>query len=359
MIFFFAKFHIVTFFILWLLVFAAYSNVLIAGSMDDAIQDGKNFAVQENAVIRNVPKNLDPDTMPNYQGTNIPEKNYYSAGSTLQSQAESHAASDPNAQYITNARTTRPSQIVDPKTDPLLTHKPANEIRMTALTQTYTGCDSVNIPNASVSVCGSQLICSGGNCTANVGQIHTPSTAGFARAASYLSVLREMTETLDTSTLEVFRGENKRCKDNNFGFFTCCQNPSSAQCNATERELRIDRDELRTHYVGRYKNCDVRLLFFCALWRDYKSYCTFPSKLARIVVVQGRTQISKPYGSPRNPDCSGFTLQELPTVDFESIDLSEYHADVIAEANDGTTPAVVDAVDDIKTKIKNRHQELQ
>ncbi len=359
MIFFFAKFYITKFFIFWLLVFAAHSNVLIAGSMDDAIQGGKNFAVQENAMIRDIPQNLDPDTMPNYQGTNIPEKNYYSAGSALQSQAQSHAASDPNAQYITNARTTRPAHIVDPKTDPLLTHKPANEIRMTALTQTYTGCDSVNIPNASVSVCGSQLICPDGNCTADVGQTHTPSTAGFARAASYLSVLQEMTETLDTSTLEVFRGENKRCKDNNFGFFTCCQNPSNSQCNAMERELRIDRDEQRTHYVGRYKNCDIRLLFFCALWRDYKSYCTFPSKLARIVVVQGRAQIGKAYGGPRNPDCSGFTLQELPTVDFESIDLSEYHADVIAEANAGTTPDVVDAVDDIKTKIEGRHQELQ
>jgi len=47
MIFFFAKFYIAMFFILWLLVFAAHSNVLIASSMDDAIQDGKNFAAQE------------------------------------------------------------------------------------------------------------------------------------------------------------------------------------------------------------------------------------------------------------------------------------------------------------------------
>ncbi|MXX11330.1 MAG: hypothetical protein F4201_01490 [Nitrospira sp. SB0677_bin_15] len=358
MIFFFAKFYIAKFFIFWLLVFAAYPNVLIAGSMDDAIQDGKNFAVQENAVIRDIPQNLDPDTMPNYQGTDVPEKNYYSSTS-LTHDAQTYSATDPSAQYITNARTTRPAYVVDPKTNPLLTHKPANEIRMTALTQTYTGCDSVNIPHASVAVCGSQLICPDGNCTADVGQTHTPSTAGFARAASYLSVLQEMTDTLDTSTLEVFRGENKRCKDNNFGFFTCCQNPGHSQCNAMERELRIDRDEQRTHYVGRYKNCDVRLLFFCALWRDYKSYCTFPSKLARIVVVQGRAQIGKAYGGPRNPDCSGFTLQELPTIDFESIDLSEYHADVIAEANAGATPAVVDAVDDIKTKIKDRHQELQ
>ncbi len=344
----------------WFFVLAgiAGAGAVLAGDRGDAIQDGKNFAVQENAVIRDVPHNLDPDTMPNYHGTNIPEKNYYSAGSTLQSQAESHAASDPNAQYITNARTSRPVQIIDPKTDPLLTHKPANEIRMTALTQTYTGCDSVNIPNASVSVCGSQLICPDGTCTADVGQTHTPSTADFARAASYLSVLQEMTDTLDTSTLEVFRGNNKRCKDNNFGLFTCCQNPGNAQCNAMERELRIDRDEQRTHYVGRYKNCDVRLLFFCALWRDYKSYCAFPSKLARIVVVQGRAQIGKAYGGPRNPDCSGFTLQELPTVDFESIDLSEYHADVIAEANAGTTPAVVDAVDGMKQKLRQRHPNI-
>lgn len=341
--------------LLWFFILA---GVAIAGDMEDAIQDGKNFAVQENAVIRDIPKNLNPDTMPNYQGTDVPEKDYYSSTS-LTHDAQTYSATDPNAQYITNARITRPAHIVDPTTDPLLTHKPANEIRMTALTQTYTGCDSVNIPNASVSVCGSQLICPDGNCTADVGQTHTPSMAGFARAASYLSVLQEMTETLDTSTLEVFRGENKRCKDNNFGFFTCCQNPSNSQCNAMERELRIDRDEQRTHYVGRYKNCDIRALFFCILWRDYKSFCTFPSKLARIVVVQGRAQIGKAYGGPRNPDCSGFTLQELPTVDFEAMDLSEYHSDVIAEANAGTTPAVVDAVEDIQTKLQQRHEEIE
>ena len=340
---------------IWIFILA---GIAVAGDMDDAIQDGKSFASGQNAAIHDIPANLDPTTVPNYAGANVPEKNYYSSGSTLQTQAQTLATTDPTAQYITNARTSRPAHTIDPKTDPLLTHKPANEARMTALAQTYQGCSPVRIPGAAVSVCGSQLICPNGTCTANVGQTHTPSMTGFSKAASYLAVLQEMTETLDPAKLEVFRGENKKCKDNNLGFFTCCQNPSNAQCNAVERELRIDRDEQRTHYVGRYKNCDIRALFFCILWRDYKSYCTFPSKLARIVVVQGRAQIGKAYGGPRNPNCSGFTLAELPRVNFEAIDLSEYYAEVIAEAHAGTTPAAVDATQDITIKLQQRHDEI-
>ena len=348
---------------LWFFILTgiAGAGVVLAGPMEDAIQDGKTFAAGRNTTIRDIPNNLDTNNVPNYQGTNVPETNYYSQGATLQNQAQTHAASDPNAQYITGARTSRPPYTVAPDTDTLLTHKPANEVRMTALTQTYSGCSTVQIPGAAVSVCGSQLICPDGNCTADVGQTHTPSLGGFTKAASYLAVLQGMTDTLDPARLEVFRGEYKKCKrPRPVVSWDCCQNSSSSYCNAQEKELEIDNDALRTHYVGTHNKCQARvpIVGTCIWWHNYKNYCSFPSKLARIVVVQGRAQINKPYGNVRNPDCSGFTLTELPSVDFEAMDLSEYHADAVATANAGTTPPVVDAVDDIKTKLENRHQEL-
>ena len=344
--------------LLWSFILA---GIAIAGDMDDAIQDGKDFALDQNVTIRDVPATLDPATIPNYEGTDVPEKNYYSAGASLQSQAESHAAGDPTAQYITNSRTSRPQHSVDPNTDPTLTHKPANETRMTALTQTYTGCSPVRIAGAQVSICGSQLICPDGNCTAGIGQTHPASLNEFRKAASYLSVLEEMKETYDPHNVQVFGGEGKKCKVSNLGFFNCCRNKGiglsmgMVQCRLEERELAEAQRAKRTHYVGSYTKCDV----FGLNCRSYKTHCVYPSKLARIVVVQGRTQINKRWGSSRSPDCSGFTLDELPTVDFEAMDLSEFYADVEAKAAAGTTPALTQAVDDIQEKLQQRHEEIK
>ena len=76
-------------------------------------------------------------------------------------------------------------------------------------------------------------------------------------------------------------------------------------------------------------------------------------------MVQGRGQIGKSWGGTRSPDCSGFTLDELPTVDFEAMDLSEFYDDVVAAANAGTTPGVADAVTAIKDKLEQRHEEIE
>ena len=76
-------------------------------------------------------------------------------------------------------------------------------------------------------------------------------------------------------------------------------------------------------------------------------------------MVQGRGQIGKSWGGAGGPDCSGFTLDELPAVDFEAMDLSEFYDDVVAAAQAGTTPAVADAVTDIKDKLEQRHGEIR
>ena len=337
------------------------TGTALAGDMEDAIQDGKDFARQRHDTIRDIPANLDPHTLPNYAGTNVPETHYYTSGSTLQSHARTHAATDPTAQYITGSRSGRPHYPVNPKTDALFTHTHATETNMAALTQTYTGCTPVRIALAAVSVCGSQLICPDGTCTSTIGQTPPTSLDGFKKAASHLAVLEEMTDTFDPHHVAVFSGENKKCKVSNLGFFNCCRNSGiglsmgMVQCRLSERELALAQREKRTHYVGSYTRCD----FFGLNCRRYKSHCVYPSKLARIVVVQGRGQIGKSWGGAGSPDCSGFTLDELPTVDFEAMDLSEFYDDVVATANAGTTPAVAEAVTAIKDKLEQRHEEIE
>ena len=330
---------------------------VLSGPMDDSIDDGKSFATTENADIQTVPGTVVPGDLPRYQGTNIPQSDYYTDGTDLQTEADSQILTDDNAQYIHQADQGRRTYNINRTTDPLLTHKSQLETQVTGLTATYSGCTTVQIPGGGAQICGSQLICPDGNCTADIGRDMPTSTAGFQRAATYMALLQEMKDTFDPATLEVFRGEHKKCKrPRPIVTWDCCNYAGNSQCNLEEQELEIDNDVKRTHYVGTHNECQARIPIIgtCIWWHNYKNYCVFPSKLARIIVVQGRVQINKPYGSPRNPNCTGFTLTELATVDFEPMDFSEFQEDVNNQAANQTTPAVDDAADDIKQKLIDR-----
>ena len=59
-----------------------------------------------------------------------------------------------------------------------------------------------------------------------------------------------------------------------------------------------------------------------------QSYCCFNSRLSRILNEQGRAQIGRGWGSATRPDCGGFTLDQLQTLDFSRMDLSEFFAEI-------------------------------
>ncbi|MDR0233432.1 MAG: conjugal transfer protein TraN [Zoogloeaceae bacterium] len=79
------------------------------------------------------------------------------------------------------------------------------------------------------------------------------------------------------------------------------------------------------HKVGSW--CSATLLGGCEEKRE--GWCCFPSKLARIIQEQGRTQLGKPWGDPEEPDCSGFTEEEFQKIDFDKIDFSEFIGDIM------------------------------
>ena len=328
----------------------------LAGDMDDAILAGKGYAKGRNAEIRTMHNDLDGNEteVPNYAGTAIPQSDYYTNGTNLENEARAVGPTDRNSRYIHHADSTRRSYSINRTTDPLLAHKPALETQATGLATTWTGCRDIAVAGGSTQICGSQFICPDGTCTADVGRTMPTSVDGFRRAATSLAIIQEMKDTFDPARLEVFRGQHKKCKrPRPVASWDCCHDSSSSYCNAEDIELFIDNDLKRTHYVGTHNECQARvpLVGTCIWWHNYKDYCSFPSKLARIIVVQGRGQINKPYGRARNPDCSGFSLTELATVDLESMDLSEFVADVDARGAAQTTPAAADAADDLKAKL--------
>lgn len=74
------------------------------------------------------------------------------------------------------------------------------------------------------------------------------------------------------------------------------------------------------HRVG--ERCCKKLVGVCT--KHCRVYCCFNSILARIVHQQGRPQVGIAWGNVSNPNCRGFTPEELASIDFSKIDFTEY-----------------------------------
>lgn len=92
------------------------------------------------------------------------------------------------------------------------------------------------------------------------------------------------------------------------------------KCSEDELGLAVDVDLKKTHFVGSY--CAKKSVFGCTEKRQ--SYCVFASPLARIINEQARPQLGRGWGTPKDPDCSGITLEELVRLDWNQIDLGEW-----------------------------------
>ncbi|MFA5426673.1 MAG: conjugal transfer protein TraN, partial [Sulfurimonas sp.] len=92
-------------------------------------------------------------------------------------------------------------------------------------------------------------------------------------------------------------------------------------CRAEEKLLAEKKKAGNCHYVGEF--CSRRIpLIGCV--QKKKSSCCFNSKLARIINEQGREQLTRSWGSARNPECKGFTPEEFQRLDMSRIDFSEF-----------------------------------
>ena len=143
-------------------------------------------------------------------------------------------------------------------------------------------------------------------------------------------------QTKQCTNFKVFSGHDKRCTPTALAtLFTNCCNLSGwfkSWCSNEERELKKRRIGGTCSEVGDY--CAKRIFGICI--KKKKTYCCFNSKLGRIINEQGRPQIGKSFGSAKNPDCEGFTPEEMSKLDFSRLDLSEYVNDMQSEIDPGS-----------------------
>lgn len=102
-----------------------------------------------------------------------------------------------------------------------------------------------------------------------------------------------------------------------------------AECSDAEKEVALKRDQRLCVPLGDYCSSCIRIFGRCVRCVEKtQSFCCFNSRLARIVNEQGRAQIGKGWGSAQSPDCSGFTPDQLQSLDFAAMDLSEFYAEI-------------------------------
>ena len=58
-------------------------------------------------------------------------------------------------------------------------------------------------------------------------------------------------------------------------------------------------------------------------------YCSFDGTLARIVQEHGRPQIGKDWGTPKDANCDGFTVEEFEKLDLTDADFSDFTDDAM------------------------------
>jgi conjugal transfer mating pair stabilization protein TraN len=105
---------------------------------------------------------------------------------------------------------------------------------------------------------------------------------------------------------------------------------SMMSCNENEGKLAMKEGAGLCHSIGTYCSSCIRVLGSCVACIEHTTgKCCFNSRLSRIVNEQGRGQIGKGWGRAESPDCSGFTIAQLQSLDFAAMDLTEFYASIV------------------------------
>lgn len=105
---------------------------------------------------------------------------------------------------------------------------------------------------------------------------------------------------------------------------------SMMSCSEDEGLLAMKEGANLCHSVGSYCSSCIRALGSCVSCIERTTgKCCFNSLLARIINEQARQQFGKGWGDARNPDCSGFTVEQLQAMDFSAMDLTEFYASIV------------------------------
>ncbi|MFH8654798.1 conjugal transfer protein TraN [Sphingomonas paucimobilis] len=225
--------------------------------------------------------------------------------------------------------------------------------------------------NAPQYICGDDVYCINGDCE----PITREASTEFKDALVALHAIDDASKGFDPNNLTVFSGTRDTCHKPVFGLINCCAGkvsgaltvaaggaalaggpvaiaalatPFLALFACSQDEMKLDiKDRMGfCHKVGTW--CSSSFLGICKTKKT--AYCCFESKLSRVLQEQGRVQLNKPWGKPKNEQCKGFSIAEFQRLDLSKMDFTEVYADFLDAAK---LPDEVQTMTEIQSKIQN------
>ena len=119
----------------------AFQGAVLAQSMpvDEALEAGKAFGNDGLQQTQDLSTNQSADTVPGYQGTDVPEIQYANNPMAIEDTARSQVNDNETGAFVSESATTRPQFQFDKETDPLLTRAAAIEEDPQSVAGTITG----------------------------------------------------------------------------------------------------------------------------------------------------------------------------------------------------------------------------
>lgn len=204
-------------------------------------------------------------------------------------------------------------------------------------------------------VCGTHSFCMDGSCY----QPKSSSNQNFGKDEAQMAAVTGAASSVSNNqqSLKAFSGNGMNCSLAPIGFLNCCANHGWGKdiglgnCTQEEKTLGRDRENGYAIYVGKY--CSDKVLGICLSHR--KSFCVFSGLLAKDVQDQGRHgQLNIGFGSAKNPDCSGLTVNQLQQINFSRIDFSNLEASLEKQSNFPSSSAVAQYIENkIKQEMGN------
>ncbi|MBP9691737.1 MAG: conjugal transfer protein TraN [Alphaproteobacteria bacterium] len=171
---------------------------------------------------------------------------------------------------------------------------------------------------------GNTPFCMDGSCRDQSFEANNEMMSSLAQ----LSLLKNMQGKMNS----IFKGDSHQCSKYILSFKDCCGSGKGwgksiglGGCSENEKLLQKKRQVRLCHYVGTY--CAKKILGKCV--KKKSAFCCFGSKLLKAFQEQGRQQIGLGWGSPKEPLCRGFTIQEIQRIDFSKLDLREAFEDLM------------------------------
>ena len=312
-----------------------------------------------NAAARAIARDSsNADDVPGHVGTDVPERGLTASGMEDAARARLADPDDPGGEAgraVIEGVTVRPERPVAAG-DPGVVRGKSIAANPESAAHRADG-----LASGSVSACGAELEDAGGGgscgsvryCVgAGCETVEPQANTGFVEATTRLNMALELGgEEFDRDDMRFFTGQRRRCHIHFGGLANCCRNSGLlvglANCSAEERELAQERNAGNTHYLGRY--CSKRSFFGVCIRRS-RAWCVFGSKLGRILQQQGRAQLGLGWS-----DCRGFTVAEIESIDFASLDLSEFTRDLMDGSREPSVslPDAGDTGTAMRTRIRD------